>query len=106
MTCELILFDIRRYEHPMLHLSEKAKARGATVVLFTDQWGSPVAKHAAYVLNARIEAPSAWDSSAVTLILIEALVAEVQAATWDKTRQRIKDLEKLFDQTRLFKKFI
>ncbi len=102
----LVVFDIRRYEHGLLHLSEMAKARGTTVVLFTDQWGSPVAKHAQYVINARIEAPSAWDSSAVTLIVIEAIIAAVQSLTWDQTRDRIKDLEGLFDQTGLFKKFV
>ncbi len=102
----LIIFDIRRYEHGMLHLSEMAKARGTTVVLFTDQWASPVAKHARYTINARIEAPSAWDSSAVTLVVLEAMIAAVQTLTWGETRDRIKTLEGLFDQTKLFKKFI
>ncbi len=102
----LVIFDIRRYEHGMLHLSEMAKARGTTVVLFTDQWGSPVAKHARYHVNARIEAPSAWDSSAVTLVVLEAMIAAVQTLTWGETRDRIKTLEGLFDQTKLFKKFI
>jgi len=102
----LVIFDIRRYEHGLLHLAEMAGQRGVTVVLFTDQWGSPVARHARHVVNARIEVPSAWDSSAVILILIEALIAAVQSLTWDVTRDRIKALEGLFDQTRLFKKFV
>ena len=102
----LVVFDIRRYEHTLLNMSELARARGVTVVLFTDQWGSPVAKHAQHVINARIEAPSAWDSSAVTLIVIEAMIAAVQASTWDQTRRRIKTLENLFDQSGQFKKFI
>lgn len=102
----LVIFDIRRYEHGMLHLSQMAQARGATIVLFTDQWGSPVATHATHVINARIEVPSAWDSAAVTLIVVEAIIAAVQTLTWDETRDRIKALEGLFDQTRLFKKFV
>jgi DNA-binding MurR/RpiR family transcriptional regulator len=102
----LIIFDIRRYEHGLLHLAEMARQRGVTVVLFTDQWGSPAARHAAHVINARIEVPSAWDSSAITLILVEALIAAVQSLTWEVTRDRIKELEGLFDQTRLFKKFV
>jgi DNA-binding MurR/RpiR family transcriptional regulator len=102
----LVIFDIRRYEHGLLHLSQMAKARGVKVVLYTDQWGSPVAQHAEHVINSRIEVPSAWDSSAVTLIVVEALIAAVQTLTWDETRDRMKTLEDLFDQTGLFKKFV
>ena len=102
----LVAFDIRRYEHDILRLAEVAKARGVTLVLFTDQWGSPAAKLAAYSLNSRIEVPSAWDSLVVTLFLVEAVIAGVQTQTWDETKSRMKTLEELFDQTKMFKKFI
>lgn len=102
----LIAFDVRRYEHDIVRLAEMATARGVTLVLFTDQWGSPAAKHATHSFHARIEAPSAWDSSVVTLFVVEALVAAVQTAIWDQTRDRMKLLEELFDQTRLFRKFV
>jgi DNA-binding MurR/RpiR family transcriptional regulator len=102
----LVAFDIRRYERDVLKLVEMAAARGAVVVLFTDQWGSPAARHATHVFNCRIEAPSAWDSSVVILFIVEALIAAVQNASWDETRRRMKALEELFDQTRLFRKFI
>ena len=101
----LVAFDIRRYERDVLKLAEMAEARGARVVLFTDQWGSPAGRHAAHVFNCRIEAPSAWDSSVVTLFIVEALIAAVQTASWDETRDRMKTLEELFDETRLFRKF-
>ncbi|KLN61217.1 RpiR family transcriptional regulator [Kiloniella spongiae] len=102
----LVAFDIRRYEHDILRLAEVAKSRGVTLVLFTDQWGSPAAKLATYSLNSRIEVPSAWDSLVVTLFLVEAVIAGVQAQTWDETKSRMKTLEELFDQTKMFKKFI
>jgi DNA-binding MurR/RpiR family transcriptional regulator len=76
------------------------------LVLFTDQWGSPAAKHATHSFNCRIEAPSAWDSSVVTLFIVEALIAAVQNTTWKETKQRMKTLEELFDQTKMFRKFI
>ena len=38
----LVLFDIRRYESDLARLAELAVERGATIVLFTDQWGSPI----------------------------------------------------------------
>ncbi|WP_421706735.1 MurR/RpiR family transcriptional regulator [Algihabitans sp.] len=102
----LVLFDVRRYEHDLLRLAEMAKAQGAVPLVFTDQWGSPATKHAAHSFHARIEAPSAWDSSVVTLFIVEALIAAVQDSGWVETRERMRSLEALFDQTRLFRKFV
>lgn len=102
----LVVFDVRRYEQELQRLAEMARSKGVVVVLFTDQWGSPVAKQATHAFHARIEAPSAWDSSVVTLFIIEAVVAAVQEAGWDETRERVRSLEELFDQTRMFRKFV
>ncbi len=102
----LVVFDVRRYEQEMLRLAEMALARGVLLVVFTDQWGSPVAKHAAHSFHARIEAPSAWDSSVVILFIVEAIVAAVQDSRWEETRERMGVLEDLFDQTRMFRKFV
>jgi len=57
-----------------------------------------------HVFNLRIEAPSAWDSSVVTLFVIESLISAIQKKTWSSTKDRVKDLEDLFDKTNLFKK--
>ena len=102
----LVAFDIRRYERDILRLAEMASSKGVTLVLFTDQWGSPAAKHATHSFHSRIEAPSAWDSSVVTLFIVEAVIAAVQTATWKETKKRMNALEELFDQTKLFRKFI
>lgn len=101
----LVAFDVRRYEHGILRLAEMAASKDVTLVLFTDQWGSPAAKHAAHSFHARIEAPSAWDSSVVTLFIVEALIAAVQNATWQETKERMRTLEELFDQMKMFRKF-
>lgn len=98
----LLVFDIRRYETDILHLAEMAKKKKLKLILFTDQWGSPVAKHADHEFHARIEVPSAWDSNIVNIFMIEALLAAIQAETWDDTKQRMKTLESLFDHTKLF----
>jgi len=100
----LVVFDIRRYETEMIKLAEMTKSRGGTIILFTDQWNSPVAKFAHHIFRIQIEAPSAWDSSVVTLFVVEALIEAVQSTTWDETRERMKTLEGLFQQTRLFRK--
>lgn len=100
----LIMFDIRRYEQEMETLARIARERGVEIILFTDQWSSPIAKSARRVFRIQIEAPSAWDSSVVILFAVEALIEAVQSSIWDETRDRMKTLEGLFDSTRLFRK--
>lgn len=99
----LVIFDIRRYEQDMATLAEVAHTNGVQILLFTDQWMSPVARHALHTFRVRIEAPSAWDSSVVMLFVVEALIEAVQSGTWDETRERMKSLEGLFEQSRLFR---
>lgn len=98
----LIAFDIRRYETDILHLAEMAKKQKLKLVLFTDQWGSPVAKYADHAFHSRIAVPSAWDSNIVNMFMVEAVLAGVQSETWDDTKKRMKTLESLFDHTKLF----
>ena len=62
------------------------------------------AAHAKHTFRVQIEAPSAWDSSVVTLFIVEALIEAVQNSTWDETSARMKTLEGLFEQTKLFRK--
>ncbi|WP_337267023.1 MurR/RpiR family transcriptional regulator [Oryzifoliimicrobium ureilyticus] len=100
----LVIFDIRRYEQEIVSLASAASRRKANIILFTDQWASPAARHAKHSFRVQIEAPSAWDSSVVTLFIVEALIEAVQSATWDNTRERMKTLEGLFEQTQLFRK--
>ncbi|HZG27355.1 MAG TPA: SIS domain-containing protein, partial [Ensifer sp.] len=100
----LVLFDIRRYEQEMETMAKIAAERGIFIILFTDTWGSPIVKHAKVVFRLNIEVPSAWDSSVMTLVLVEALIEAVQSANWDSTRERMSDLEELFDTTSLFRR--
>ena len=65
--------------------------------------GSPVGKAASHRFNIRIEAPSAWDSSVVTLFMLEALTAAVETRIWGVTKSRMKQLEALFDRRKLFR---
>ena len=101
----LVIFDVRRYENDLRRLAEMAQERGVQIILFTDQWGSPISKIATHKFNCHIEAPSAWDSSMVTMLLLEAIIAQVQDVNWEQTKLRMNTLEDLFDRTRLFRKF-
>lgn len=100
----LVVFDIRRYEADLARLATLAKERGTVIVLFTDQWGSPITKIADHVVNAMVEVPSSWDSTLGINLIVEALIAEVQTRRWDKAKDRIEALEEMFRSTRLFRK--
>ena len=102
----LVIFDIRRYEQDLVTLADVAKRQGVSILLFTDQWTSPVARSADHVFRVRIEVPSAWDSSVVTLFVVEALIEAVQSNSWDETKDRMTILEDMFKQTTLFRKHI
>lgn len=100
-----VIYDVRRYENNTLKLAEMAHAKGAKIILFTDQWRSPVHALADICLSARIIVPSAWDSAATTLLLTETMISAVQTLNWEGTKGRMEQLEEMFDQTRLFRKF-
>lgn len=101
----LIIFDIRRYETDLLKLARLARERDCKIVLFTDQWGSPVSKLADHCFHAFVEAPSSWDSTVAIMMMIEALVADVQDRCWDDSKDRIEELEAMFNKTKLFRNF-
>lgn len=96
----LVIFDVRRYETSLLELAELARDRKVELVLFTDQWMSPVSRLASHALPLRIEVPSSWDSGVVTLFMVEALVAAVVNALWPDASHRMQELEALFERTR------
>lgn len=100
----LVVFDIRRYESELAKLATLAKDRGAVIVLFTDQWGSPISKYADHVINAMVEVPSSWDSTIAINLIVEALIANVQSRRWDAAKDRIESLEDMFRATRIFRK--
>lgn len=100
----LVVFDVRRYERDTARLGDMARERGAELVVFTDQWGSPVMKAASVSFHARIEVPSAWDSSVVTLFLVETLIAALLTRRGAEGIRRLKTLEELFDRTKTLRK--
>ncbi|MDQ0394159.1 MurR/RpiR family transcriptional regulator [Labrys monachus] len=96
----LIVFDIRRYQDDVVQLAREAAERGATIVLFTDQWLSPVARIARHVIAARTGIPSNWDSNVAILAVVEALIAAATKALWDLAKARMQALELLRKSTR------
>lgn len=91
----LIVFDIRRYQDSITAFSEKARKRGVSVVLFTDQWLSPAARFAQHVIAGRTGVPSPWDSSAALFVAMEALIAALTLELGQDGAARMADIEAL-----------
>jgi DNA-binding MurR/RpiR family transcriptional regulator len=91
----VFVFDIRRYQEDVIAFARDAAARGAEMVLVTDQWISPLSRQAKHVLACRVAAPSRWDSSVALLAVVEALTAAATERLGEFARKRIEELERL-----------
>jgi DNA-binding MurR/RpiR family transcriptional regulator len=91
----LVIFDIRRYQDSLVRFAETAHQRGVQIVLFTDQWLSPIARFARHVIAGRTAVPSAWDSSAALFVVAETLIGAVTRQLEADSARRIRDLESL-----------
>ena len=89
----LIAFDVRRYDQRLADFAALAHERKVRIILFTDQWMSPIAGIASHAFPLRIDAPSGWDSNVATLFMIEALIADIVDRRWPETERRIRELE-------------
>ena len=89
----LVVADIRRYQDAVVDFARAARAQDVTVVLLTDQWLSPAARHAHHIIAARTPVPSNWDSCAALMVVAEALIASATERCWTIARDRIERLE-------------
>ena len=88
-----VLFDVRRYDPAMLDIAHTLSRRKAHIVLITDEWLSPITRHARYCLPCRTETGRTWDANAVLLGLVEAIIARVTELGWKTASERIGELE-------------
>jgi DNA-binding MurR/RpiR family transcriptional regulator len=91
----LLIFDIRRYQESLARFAEKAHQRGVHIILFTDQWLSPIARFARHVVAGRTAVPSPWDSSAALFVVAETLIGELTRRLETDSARRIGEMEKL-----------
>ncbi|MDR6289569.1 MULTISPECIES: MurR/RpiR family transcriptional regulator [Inquilinus] len=89
----IVAFDYRRYERQTIALCRTAAKQGATVILVTDPWLSPIAEVAAHVLTAAIAVPSPFDTGVTGIALVEALLAGVLQRQGRDARERMQMLE-------------
>ena len=86
----LYVVDFRRYQPALAELAAAANGRGARIMLMTDKWISPIAKHAHQVMPVPIESGTLWDTYSAALSVTEAIVTRIAEDNWDQTRARIE----------------
>ena len=92
----VVLVDFRRYQSDLDIFAEQvSEQRGARIVLLTDKWLSPIAKHSSHVLAAEIDVGTAWDTAITPLLLVEGIIVSVAESDWDRTQARIEAWDRL-----------
>jgi DNA-binding MurR/RpiR family transcriptional regulator len=88
-----IVYDLRRYELAAREVVSLAKARGASVILITDESLSPSAEEADIVLPVAVDGVP-FDSFASLLVLTESLVDAVFHEAGEAALERMADWER------------
>ncbi|MGF6313133.1 DNA-binding MurR/RpiR family transcriptional regulator [Bradyrhizobium sp. i1.8.4] len=92
----LILFDFRRYQRDLETLAEiVAKECRPSIVLVTDKWMSPIARHSDHVIALPIEIETAWDTLVCAVAFVEALMVKVSETNWHTTKKRLEAWDRL-----------
>lgn len=89
----VVAFDVRRYQEDVVALAQLAAERGATVILVTDPWMSPISAVADVVLPAAVESISSFDSMTSVIAVVDVLVAGLYARLENSARQRMELIE-------------
>lgn len=98
----LAVFDYRRYQTDVVRFAKEAHARGAQLVVFTDQWRSPIAAHAAVVITAPTATSSPFDTLVTPLLQVEAIavgIAERLGADWRARAALLEEVRNAHDVT-------
>lgn len=91
-------FDFRRYERATAVFAQEMKARGATLVVFTDPWLSPIAAAADIVVSATVASPSPFETLTPTLAVVETLVVGTFETLGERGISRLTDFNMVADR--------
>lgn len=87
----LYIVDFRRYQAALEQLAQTAREKqDVRIILMTDKWLSPIAKHAQEVMPVPIDSGTLWDTYSAALAVSEAIVTRIAEDNWDQTRARIQ----------------
>lgn len=88
-----IIFDIRRYDPDLIETAERLAAQKAFVILLTDEWISPVSRHAKIVIPCRTGVDRTWDSNSALFAVVEAMIARTTELAWPVAARRMGQIE-------------
>lgn len=88
--CAAVFFDFRRYEMETEKLGRAMSAQGSRIVLFTDQWLSPLADAADVVLPASVGDAQPFESYVAPLAVVETVVRRIVDADLNGMRERFE----------------
>jgi DNA-binding MurR/RpiR family transcriptional regulator len=92
----VIISDLRRYQASLLRLAEQLEAHSSpTIILITDRWISPIARHAQHIFAVPVETGTAWDTGIPMLALVETMIVKVSESAWDAAQKRILQWDRL-----------
>lgn len=100
----LIAISFPRYSKRVINAVEYAKEKGADVVAITDSNHSPIASHADQLLIAQSDMTSFVDSLVAPLSILNALIVAVSRKKSDELTERLRELEKIWDQYDVYDK--
>lgn len=90
-----VVYDFRRYQQTTIDWGLAAVARGAHLVVVTDQFLSPLAPHATSLLTTSTTGLGPFDSMTGAFALTELLVSEVARLIGEPAKRRLADVERL-----------
>ncbi|WP_137931724.1 MurR/RpiR family transcriptional regulator [Mesorhizobium comanense] len=91
----LVVFDYRRYQLDVMAYARQAAALDVRILLFTDQWLSPISDLAEVTIVSPLEVASPYDTLAPAIAQMEALTAHIVSTLGDDARARIERIEKV-----------
>ncbi|WP_144409954.1 MurR/RpiR family transcriptional regulator [Cupriavidus basilensis] len=89
----LVVFDYRRYQKSVIDFAAAAHRQGARIILFTDEWKSPVASFATATLSSFVQTGSPFDTKVPALAQCETLIAALIARFPEEAKRRLEAIE-------------
>lgn len=86
----VVVFDYRRYDDEVIEFGRGAARAGASVVLLTDTYLSPLASAASVLLTSSVEGPAPFITLTPALALVEALVVGTVERAGPPLRRRLE----------------
>lgn len=100
----MIAISFPRYSTRIINAVEFARRAGADVVALTDSPESPIAAHSTHLLVAQSDMVSFVDSLVAPLSIINAMIVAVARLKQDEVHERLRRLEKIWDDYDVYDK--